>query len=54
MQGSGVTEDEIFSPLRQMGGGRGVLVDEGIFLRQKRMTVSGKAAMSSHLTHNPI
>ena len=25
-----------------------------IFLRQKRMAVSGKATMSSHLTHNPI
>lgn len=25
-----------------------------IFLRHKRMAVSGKATMSSHLTHNPI
>lgn len=57
VQGSGVTEDEIFSPWGAVGGmdgGSGVLVDEGIFLRQKRMTVSGKAAMSTHLTHNPI
>lgn len=58
---SGVTEDKILSPLRQMEalvgrGGRELwwvgVVD--IFLRHTRMAVSGKAAMSSHLTHNPI
>ena len=56
---SGVTEDEILSPLRQMEGcrregGRHGWGGGDIFLRQKRMAVSGKATMSSHLTHNPI
>lgn len=67
---SGVTEDEMLSPLRQMEGCswegdrngwiEGGSVDEkggrGIFffLRHTRMAVSGKATMSSHLTHNSI
>lgn len=66
---AGVSEDEIVLPLRQMegcwGAGReggrvlvGGVMGAGsggdIFLRRRSTAVSGEAATSSHLTHNPI